>query len=413
MFNPLDMGTVLIVGALSCLTLSGVMVYYSFARKTYPGFYHWTVGVVCIGVGSVLVAMRGFLPGFVSIVIGNSLIAALPYCLTQGMAMFLNAKWNSRIMYHIIFAFFVATLLWGVYIHPSLHLRIIALSSVMLFYFAKLMYMSIHNIPRMFGHNNWLLIATILTIMLASALRILLTMTDPGSQVFLVNDDLGQSVSVLFISLGVIAIICQLFMLNSQRMECDLKAANYKIEALANRDGLTNIYNRRYFDLKLQQEFKRMRRESQSISLIIGDIDCFKNFNDAYGHQAGDDCIKVVAEAFWKAGRRVSDVAARYGGEEFVILLPNTNLLGAKKVATEIANAVKSVKIPHKTSVAANIVTLSIGVSSLVPTTTTAPDELISMADKALYRSKQNGRNQIFFESRDIPTQKTLAPSPV
>jgi diguanylate cyclase (GGDEF)-like protein len=174
-----------------------------------------------------------------------------------------------------------------------------------------------------------------------------------------------------------------------------LKAENQKLYHLANYDGLTQIPNRRQFDEYFQQEWKRMTREKSSISLILCDVDCFKQYNDTYGHQAGDSCLKKVAQAISKVIKRPGDFAARYGGEEFVVVLPNTSLEGAMFVAEEIRSQVRILAIPHTNSIASEYVTVSLGVTSIIPVSDIPSALLIKTADEALYRAKKKGRNRV------------------
>jgi diguanylate cyclase (GGDEF)-like protein len=128
--------------------------------------------------------------------------------------------------------------------------------------------------------------------------------------------------------------------------------------------------------------------------LILADVDYFKAFNDCYGHPAGDDCLRQVAAALCSVGRRPGDLAARYGGEEFAIVLPSTALEGAVDVAKAVARVIEGLAIPHARSSVGQILTLSQGIDSLVPTQETTPEKVIELADRALYEAKQQGRNR-------------------
>ncbi|TMH34705.1 MAG: diguanylate cyclase, partial [Betaproteobacteria bacterium] len=167
-------------------------------------------------------------------------------------------------------------------------------------------------------------------------------------------------------------------------MSRDLASANRELEKLSRQDGLTGIANRRYFDSYLVTEVRRGARERQPLSLILSDVDHFKAFNDCYGHQAGDDCLRRVAAALSSAGRRPADLAARYGGEEFAIVLPGTVLEGAVDVAQAVSRVIGSLAIPHARSAADKNVTLSQGIVSLIPEKETSSEDLIQRADQAL-----------------------------
>jgi diguanylate cyclase (GGDEF)-like protein len=177
-------------------------------------------------------------------------------------------------------------------------------------------------------------------------------------------------------------------------MSRDLATANRELEKLSRQDGLTGIANRRYFDSYLLTEVRRATREKAPVSLILSDVDHFKAFNDCYGHQVGDDCLRRVAAALSSAGRRPADLAARYGGEEFAIVLPGTVLEGAVDVAQAVSRVIGSLAIPHARSAVDKNVTLSQGIVSLIPEKETASEDLIQHADQALYQAKQQGRNR-------------------
>ncbi len=175
------------------------------------------------------------------------------------------------------------------------------------------------------------------------------------------------------------------------------KKVENTLQQLSLMDGLTEIANRRNFDETLIREWKRAKRNGSQngLSLIMFDIDYFKAYNDSYGHQAGDDCLrKVTAIAKGTAGRP-SDTLARYGGEEFAIILPDTNITGALGLAEKLRIAVEDEKIPHVGSKISDVVTISIGVSTCFPNAAILPEQLIAEADQALYYSKANGRNSV------------------
>jgi len=174
-----------------------------------------------------------------------------------------------------------------------------------------------------------------------------------------------------------------------------LRKANATLERLSYIDELTGVGNRRYFDELYLKEWKRARREESPLSLVIIDIDFFKAYNDFYGHQAGDSCLAKVAGAIAGSLKRPVDFVARYGGEEFALVLPHTELAGARIVAGNVLKAVHALKINHGSSMVGDRVTISAGIGSLVPGRDDDPDALIHGADAALYRAKETGRNRI------------------
>ena len=174
-----------------------------------------------------------------------------------------------------------------------------------------------------------------------------------------------------------------------------LRKANRALYHLATTDGLTGIPNRRSFDEYLEREWRRMVRETAPLSLIMCDIDLFKNYNDLYGHQAGDACLQAVAQAIQGGVVRPGDFVARYGGEEFVVVLPVTPAKGALHIAEAIRTAVHRLRLPHGNSQVDAFVTLSLGVSSALPSAEKRPEDLLQAADAALYDAKQQGRNRV------------------
>ncbi len=177
--------------------------------------------------------------------------------------------------------------------------------------------------------------------------------------------------------------------------EKKLKKLNQTLEKLAVQDGMTGIANRRAFDTRLEYEWNRCQREKQPLSLIMIDVDFFKQYNDHYGHLAGDDCLKMIAKELSFITKRETDFCARFGGEEFVVLLPNTTLSPAIQLAEVYREKINQLGISHESSTASNYISISAGVSSSLPTDDETPLSLIDKADQALYQAKMNGRNRV------------------
>ncbi len=168
-----------------------------------------------------------------------------------------------------------------------------------------------------------------------------------------------------------------------------------ELQDLSFKDGLTGIANRRRFDAVVTTEWDAARHDKRPLSLIMIDIDYFKNYNDHYGHIQGDDCLKRVAMALKSGATRPRDFLARYGGEEFALVLPDTDENGAEHVAMRCREALDSEQLPHATSPIAKTVTVSIGSGTVIPSGENDPVPFIEGVDRALYRAKQAGRNSL------------------
>ena len=179
------------------------------------------------------------------------------------------------------------------------------------------------------------------------------------------------------------------------KLHLNLKRKQELLEEYAFIDALTEIPNRRRFDEILDREWRRAMRPPKNLSLIMLDIDHFKDFNDTYGHGQGDDCLKQVAKAMERSLRRASDFVARYGGEEFAVILPATTQEDACTMAGHIQTAVKALQIEHSASQVTSQVTLSMGIATVVPDESQTPDDLVAEADRQLYKAKTSGRDTI------------------
>jgi diguanylate cyclase (GGDEF)-like protein len=178
-------------------------------------------------------------------------------------------------------------------------------------------------------------------------------------------------------------------------LRAELEQANTRLDQLARLDGLTSIPNRRALDTWLAEEWSRAQRQRQSVCVLMLDIDDFKRYNDFYGHLAGDNCLRAVAQTMASHLHRNSDFCARYGGEEFVVILHDTELEGGVTVAQRLSESIDQLALPHLMSSAQKFVTVSIGVASQVPGIEHSVDDLLRRADQALYRAKALGRHKI------------------
>ncbi len=180
-----------------------------------------------------------------------------------------------------------------------------------------------------------------------------------------------------------------------QASQAALHLTNLELEKLVNLDGLTQVANRRWFEIYLQQEWSRALRKQTPLTLILCDIDYFKRFNDVYGHLAGDACLFEVAQVLKRALKRPTDLIARYGGEEFAIILPDCTLEGGAIFAQQILEQIRELKIDHRGSPSDALLSISCGVASVTPQAHSCREELIEQSDQNLYLAKHRGRNQV------------------
>ena len=218
--------------------------------------------------------------------------------------------------------------------------------------------------------------------------------------------DLSQSFSVMSSQLR------KSFSTLEKRIEertIEIIQLNQELRGLANIDGLTQVANRRFFDCHLKQQWEQLRQKQQPLTLMLCDVDHFKQYNDTYGHLAGDHCLQKIAQTITQIVHRPSDVVARYGGEEFAIILSNTHVNKAVQIAQRINASLQEMAIPHDTSEGKSV-TVSIGIATAIPNAESIPEALIGAADSALYTAKSKGRN-CYSVVTDHPSRVTDHPS--
>jgi len=179
------------------------------------------------------------------------------------------------------------------------------------------------------------------------------------------------------------------------------------LRELVARDGLTGIQNRRMFDHHIQRVWQQAVREQERVAVLLADIDCFKDYNDRYGHQAGDECLRAVAVSLSQCARRPLDFVARYGGEEFAVVLYEASREYVAEVLTRIQRSIAELNIPHDASRVASRLTVSIGAAFILPSRSRTPEGLIQLADEALYSAKEQGRNRVVVMEAEYHALKT------
>jgi len=194
-----------------------------------------------------------------------------------------------------------------------------------------------------------------------------------------------------------------------KEMELLLEESNRRLTELSNQDSLTGIANRRCFDATLEHEYSRLSRSNSKLSIILLDVDYFKNYNDYYGHVMGDDCLRKIGKVLADCISRSVDLAARYGGEEFACILPDTDIHSAVKTAERMRRGILNLKIEHKKSPVSEFLTASFGVTTVQYSSEISLEEIIAMADKLLYKAKVSGRNRIeYAELKDYTHHFTV-----
>ncbi|RLJ69761.1 diguanylate cyclase (GGDEF)-like protein [Hydrogenivirga caldilitoris] len=257
----------------------------------------------------------------------------------------------------------------------------------------------------------------------ASAVALTITFTYPFVDLFILNTPKDQLLTNMFFlgSATILGMPVSYLLERHSRRDFLLtmllafekrrtEELNVKLKDMSYIDGLTGVANRLRFEEFFRKEWARAKRAKRPISLLMLDIDFFKNYNDLLGHLEGDECLQMVAGAIGKHIRSDIDLVARYGGEEFVVVLPETNLRDALKVAERIRKDIENLAIAHPGSKVSKFVTVSIGVACLVPTNNLKKEALIRMADKALYRAKEKGRNRVeYYSSEDFNSKFTTS----
>ncbi|SRR5450830_27917 len=241
----------------------------------------------------------------------------------------------------------------------------------------------------------------VMTGMFAACVDIWLTLY--GGSRFSLGWYLAKTTSLLS---SLVVLISQLYGIT--RLYHSIAGANKILMTQANQDGLTSLSNRRCFDRLLDIEWNRARREKRSLAMLMIDVDFFKKYNDLYGHLAGDDCLRLIAQHLLRVINRPGDVAARYGGEEFVVILPNTDAGGARLVAERLLSNLSAAALAHADNLPTGYVTLSIGVAAMLPGTSKTTSMLALAADTALYQAKENGRNQVCIAPSDSGNRSAI-----
>jgi diguanylate cyclase (GGDEF)-like protein len=391
------------VASAIALLLSQAMVLLSLALKGHRGPGYWAAGSSGLAGFTFLIALQGTIPPLYGLVIANvGVIVSL--CLAcHGLVIFLERP-PRRAVYGVVCLVTVLGFVYSSLVQPSFAGRALTFSLAYGYLMgdtAWVLYRQQEN--RREPCYLFVQAAFVIPVLFCAARVAMLLPPHPPATTLLQQSAFGALVLLIYI-LNTVILFVGLIMLASSRFARELERANTALTVLSSLDGLTGLFNRRQLDLDLEEEYQRAARDGRPLGVILVDIDHFKPFNDTYGHQNGDECLKRVATAIREAVARPGDRVARYGGEEFAVILPGANLAGTAAVAEGIRRRVESLDIGHPCSATAPRVTISLGVASIIPRTRSPWSEIVAQADQALYEAKRRGRNRVeVFEGTPLP----------
>jgi len=370
-------------------------------RRTYDGFGFWTAGNTAYALGFLLIALRGKIPDLFTIVLANVLIVSAAALYLEGTRRFRGVAGCKALCISLVVAL-AASISYFTYGSNNAGMRIILVSLFVALFYALNAWELLGNPPpalRFFWFTGSLFAIHSLFMIV----RVFLTAFTPGLQ-DLYAHNLIQTLTFLVPLLLGVAWTFGFVMLNSERLELDLKRAQVELQRLATTDFLTGIANSRSFFLQGEREIQRARRYGHPLLLLLFDIDDFKQINDTYGHAAGDQVLMTITATCRKLLRDI-DIFSRVGGDEFAVLLPETDLVGGRATAERLRSAVAETDI--ETTAAQLRVTISIGVSEL-SSGDRQIEETLKRADGAMYEAKRRGRNTVMTASATYCASSTV-----
>ena len=384
----LDVRTLGILSAFMPFVLGIIMSIYWRERRTYEGFGRWVLANFVFGIGYIQISLRGILPDFFSIVLGNAATIYAEILIYEGIRLFYGrpafSKWNS-----FVFVLYLVLHTYFTYLNPNINIRI-AIISLTLFILIWRSGLSLINSPLLELRRTTRTagIVFLLTALLPLARSFHALLQNQPIDLF------AYPMSSWFALFGLVSILIwtfYFFLINSARLEMDLEAARVELTQLAMTDPLTGLYNRRHFFERAEIEFQRATRQEHSISFLLMDVDGFKNINDNYGHDAGDE-VMLYLSSILPAEIRVFDLVARFGGDEFIIMLVHVHQEQAYEIAERIRERVSQSPMTFESRTFN--VQLSVGVASFDPKDDNLKT-ILKRADTALYLAKQHGRNRV------------------
>jgi diguanylate cyclase (GGDEF)-like protein len=405
----LDVPTLAFVTSLIFSTQTiAVFVQYR-VNKTYSGLGWWLAGAICQAVGFLLMLTLNVRSIWMLSILGNPLVFCGQMFLFVGIRKFLGKKGNEWPAL-VLLAIFTASYLYFVVLDNSIFGRSLVVGGSAVVTSMLIAFTIFRAEKRHFpGSANF----TACVFLAYGCLQTMMTAVTLSLPRLLFYQDFGETpirtIAFIIPIVGSMLWTFGFIIMVNQRLNAKNLEEKGKIQELAHQleiernaaqlnavtDSLTGLSNRRYLDESLRTEFHRLKRSGAPLSLIMMDVDHFKNFNDTYGHLAGDNCLRQLGAVLRTVVGRLHDIVARYGGEEFVVIMPETEKHGAEILAERIRKGVEELAIPHSASDAANHVTVSLGVVTAYAADLAEPESLVALADEALYAAKQGGRNRV------------------
>jgi len=368
-------------------------------NRTDRGIRWWLSGSALSALGVILTTLVNNKALIILAMLANPLIVSGQLLLYVGMVRFLDKKEN-RLLLISFLVVFVVLYYWFIFANNDMSARTLDITAALAFISLLTASTSLTHRDRSVSGSVNFTGVVFFAYGCFSAARMVLVLTSPRFQSFA---DTGMILPLAYLvpliasllwTYGFIIMVNQRLDAENRLVALHLETEKKAAELMSMTDSLTGLANRRYFDKALNMEFQRLKRSGAPLTLIMLDVDHFKKFNDSYGHLAGDDCLRRIGLTLKSHIRRAADILARYGGEEFVAILTDTDPDGAVILAEQIRKAVEALAIPHAASGVAPVVTVSLGVVTAYPVRLSSADQVVALADEAMYVSKKGGRNR-------------------
>jgi len=383
----LDNRTLTVVQVAVSLILCAVMLVGWRTQKTYPGFGLWTVGKIPNALGWLLISLRGFIPDWSSILLGNGLLLISPILTFAGIRLFRGKNPNDNLIY-VFTAALGAAFFYFTAIQPDINGRMVLISVFGLVLYGRCAMELLGGVPSGQRSDYWFTAAmfglySLVLFLRVASLLVRPNLTDPF------DADPGQTFLFIATCMAGIGWTFGFFLMTNQRLTTDLLESQEELRGLVATDLLTGALNRRSFNELSQRERERARRIGQSLFLATFDVDHFKKLNDTHGMRVGDEILRAVVSAC-RTNLRASDLLARWEGGKFIVLLPDTNRIGGLQAAEKLRRQVEEMGVSSESGRICT--TISLGCALWYPQDE-AFEDVFRRADRALYQAKQHGRN--------------------